>query len=58
MKETEFRDRLNDEQFAAATAPDGPLLVLAAAGTAIVIISPFLKALSFGCRALGFSAGT
>ncbi|OVE75505.1 hypothetical protein BVX97_04375 [bacterium E08(2017)] len=29
----DFREELNDEQFAAVTAPDGPLLVLAAAGT-------------------------
>jgi DNA helicase-2/ATP-dependent DNA helicase PcrA len=29
----DFRQALNDEQFAAATADDGPLLVLAAAGT-------------------------
>ena len=30
---TDLSDLLNPEQFAAATAPDGPLLVLAAAGT-------------------------
>ena len=33
MNESDFRDLLNKEQFMAATAPDGPLLVLAAAGT-------------------------
>ena len=31
--EIDFAEELNDEQLAAATAPDGPLLVLAAAGT-------------------------
>ncbi len=30
---TDFSSLLNPEQFAAATAPDGPLLILAAAGT-------------------------
>lgn len=29
----DFRETLNEEQYAAVTAPDGPLLVLAAAGT-------------------------
>jgi len=33
MKDFDFREALNDEQYAAVTAPDGPLLVLAAAGT-------------------------
>jgi len=28
-----FKDALNEEQFAAVTAPDGPALVIAAAGT-------------------------
>ena len=28
-----FRKALNDEQYAAVTAPDGPVFVLAAAGT-------------------------
>ena len=30
---TDLRALLNPEQFEAATAPDGPLLILAAAGT-------------------------
>jgi len=30
---TDLKSLLNEEQFAAATAPDGPLLILAAAGT-------------------------
>ena len=30
---TDLSNLLNPEQFAAATAPDGPLLILAAAGT-------------------------
>jgi DNA helicase-2/ATP-dependent DNA helicase PcrA len=29
----DFREALNDEQFAAVTAPEGPLLVLAGAGS-------------------------
>lgn len=33
MQGIDFKNELNDEQFAAVTAPDGPLLVLAAAGT-------------------------
>jgi DNA helicase-2/ATP-dependent DNA helicase PcrA len=33
MKALNFEQALNDEQLAAATAPDGPILVLAAAGT-------------------------
>lgn len=33
MQKIDFRNDLNEEQYAAATAPDGPLLVLAAAGT-------------------------
>jgi len=33
MPDIDFAQELNEEQLAAATAPDGPLLVLAAAGT-------------------------
>lgn len=33
MKSIDFKNELNPEQFAAVTAPDGPLFVLAAAGT-------------------------
>ncbi len=33
MRAIDFEHELNPEQFAAATAPDGPLLILAAAGT-------------------------
>jgi DNA helicase II / ATP-dependent DNA helicase PcrA len=33
LRAIDFRKELNPEQFAAATAPDGPLLILAAAGT-------------------------
>jgi len=33
MKNLDFRSVLNAEQFAVVTAPDGPMLVLAAAGT-------------------------
>jgi len=33
MPDIDFAEELNEEQLAAATAPDGPLLVLAAAGT-------------------------
>ena len=33
MTSDSFRTALNDEQYAAVTAPDGPVLVLAAAGT-------------------------
>ena len=32
---TDLRALLNPEQLEAATAPDGPLLILAAAGTAL-----------------------
>lgn len=33
MEKIDFRAALNDEQYVAVTAPDGPILVLAAAGT-------------------------
>ncbi len=33
MTDIELRNELNDEQYEAVTAPDGPLLILAAAGT-------------------------
>ena len=33
MTDEDLRPLLNDEQWRAAVAPDGPLLILAAAGT-------------------------
>jgi len=33
MQDSDFRDALNSEQYEAALAPDGPVLILAAAGT-------------------------